>query len=157
VNLGHFCPSLWNPCPHFLFREQYFAFECYFIWQRAWWPRIIAELLKFFRLGYWRVQTPLIVLWTLAPFPRDVCSPAGDHICQLWLSLDLSHEQDSPAHTITTATLIIELLGKGAGSWCERCLLITESPKTPGHYRYQNRRQLIQIGWCCFYHFVRNV
>jgi len=20
--------------------------------------------------------------------------------------------------------------------WCERCLLITESPKTPGHYRY---------------------
>jgi len=23
-----------------------------------------------------------------------------------------------------------------AGLWCERCLLITESPKTPGHYRY---------------------
>jgi len=21
-------------------------------------------------------------------------------------------------------------------NWCERCLLITESPKTPGHYRY---------------------
>jgi len=21
-------------------------------------------------------------------------------------------------------------------TWCERCLLITESPKTPGHYRY---------------------
>ena len=22
------------------------------------------------------------------------------------------------------------------GDWCERCILITESPKTPGHYRY---------------------
>jgi len=24
----------------------------------------------------------------------------------------------------------------GSYKWCERCLLITESPKTPGHYRY---------------------
>ena len=27
-------------------------------------------------------------------------------------------------------------LGRPAFWWCERCLLITESPKTPGHYRY---------------------
>jgi len=30
-----------------------------------------------------------------------------------------------------------EVLRSGTGCWCVRCLLITESPKTPHHYRYQ--------------------
>ena len=27
-------------------------------------------------------------------------------------------------------------IAESFANWCERCLLITESPKTPGHYRY---------------------
>ena len=36
-------------------------------------------------------------------------------------------------------------------NWCERCLLITESPKTPGHYRYLIwvLPMLIPVAVCC--------
>jgi len=32
---------------------------------------------------------------------------------------------------------ITPFVALSADQWCVRCLLITESPKTPGHYRYQ--------------------
>jgi len=37
--------------------------------------------------------------------------------------------------------------------WCERCLLITESPKTPGHYRCPRLQPLYGIGGVQFCDF----
>jgi len=38
---------------------------------------------------------------------------------------------------IHTSTQLPDLNGASTRWWCVRCLLITESPETPSHYRYQ--------------------
>jgi len=52
------------------------------------------------------------------------------HTTKIWSNLDFN--QDS---------FWVAWFGRLGGwfnfsGWCERCLLMTESPKTPGHYRY---------------------
>jgi len=60
------------------------------------------------------------------------------YIFRIYISKLITTQSPSPYKVVfvsTSMVIVIVLLIQHV-RWCERCLLITESPKTPGHYRY---------------------
>ena len=88
---------------------RFFAFGSYLSWQRACWPCNIVEPRGFFWQGYWRVYTPLGVF-----------------------------HMNKTIHTLSVIAIMIELSGRGAGSWYIKCggwdknTLSSESSTTRG-------------------------
>ena len=70
---------------------------------------LLAKWCDYFCVWVWNVY-----------WPTNICVHVWH--CQTQVS-KLAHLASGPA-------------GKTKKTWCERCLLITESPNTPGHYRY---------------------
>ena len=64
-------------------------------------------------------------LWTLKVMNSINCTPAN----QLYCCMVPDRHWTLAAGLVVRGSLLCPV-------WCERCLLITESPKTPGHYRY---------------------